>query len=143
MFKVILVAVSVGDPALAEQMLQALQNLQLDSTTKVILCHVLVPLDSDRDITADKPQLLTEESLYRSVEQELQSYQAKIPGSTGLEIVTGEPAAEIVRLSHIYQADLIMIGSRGLTGMKRILEGSVSSQVVETAQCSVLVVKSK
>ena len=36
-----------------------------------------------------------------------------------------------------------MIGSRGLTGVKRILEGSVSSLVVSEANCSVLVVKEK
>ncbi|MHC5718278.1 MAG: universal stress protein, partial [Nostoc sp.] len=41
----------------------------------------------------------------------------------------------------IYKTDLIIIGSRGLIGMKRIVEGSVSSQVVEEANCSVLVVK--
>jgi nucleotide-binding universal stress UspA family protein len=35
-----------------------------------------------------------------------------------------------------------VIGSRGLTGLQRILEGSVSSQVVADAPCSVLVIKS-
>jgi nucleotide-binding universal stress UspA family protein len=56
-------------------------------------------------------------------------------------MVTGDPSEEIIRLANIYQADLIVIGSRGLTGMNRILQGSVSSQVVENAHCSVLVVK--
>jgi nucleotide-binding universal stress UspA family protein len=55
--------------------------------------------------------------------------------------VTGDVAEEIVRLANIYKADLIVIGCRGLTGLKRILEGSVSSQVVGEAVCSVLVVK--
>ncbi|CCH66944.1 hypothetical protein RINTHH_7890 [Richelia intracellularis HH01] len=45
--------------------------------------------------------------------------------------------------ANIHQADLIVIGSRGLTDMKRIIQGSVSSQVVEDAHCSVLVVKPK
>ncbi|MGA9377200.1 MAG: universal stress protein, partial [Phormidium sp.] len=47
----------------------------------------------------------------------------------------------IIRLANIHHADLIIIGSRGLTGLKRILERSVSSQVVEDAPCSVLLVK--
>jgi len=34
-----------------------------------------------------------------------------------------------------------LIGSRGLTGMQKILLGSVSSQIVTDAPCSVLVVK--
>ena len=50
---------------------------------------------------------------------------------------------ELVRLANIHQADLIVIGSRGLTGMNRILKGSVSSQVAADAHCSVLVVKLK
>ncbi len=56
-------------------------------------------------------------------------------------MVTGAPAEEIIRLANIYKTDLIIIGSRGLIGMKRIVQGSVSSQVVEEANCSVLVVK--
>ncbi|HEY9650816.1 MAG TPA: universal stress protein, partial [Coleofasciculaceae cyanobacterium] len=73
--------------------------------------------------------------------KQLQSYQAQLPCESEIEIVMGEPAAEIIRLAHIYQANLIVIGTRGLTGLKRILEGSVSSQVVTDAPCSVLVVK--
>jgi nucleotide-binding universal stress UspA family protein len=58
-----------------------------------------------------------------------------------IELVTGDPAEEIIRLANIYKADLIVIGSRGLTGMNRIVQGSVSGQVVEEAHCSVFVVK--
>jgi nucleotide-binding universal stress UspA family protein len=38
-------------------------------------------------------------------------------------------------------ADLIVIGSRGLSGMKRLLMGSVSESVVRHAHCPVLVVR--
>ncbi|MDJ0269854.1 MAG: universal stress protein [Aigarchaeota archaeon] len=37
--------------------------------------------------------------------------------------------------------DLIIIGTRGLSGFKRLLVGSVASGVVSHARCSVLVVK--
>jgi nucleotide-binding universal stress UspA family protein len=53
----------------------------------------------------------------------------------------GEPTEEIIRLANIYRADLIVLGSRGLTGVNRILKGSVSSQVVSDAPCTVMVVK--
>jgi nucleotide-binding universal stress UspA family protein len=78
---------------------------------------------------------------YLHIEKQLQSYQANLPGESIIEIVTGDPAEEIIRLANIYQVDLIAIGSRGLTGVKRIIQGSVSSQVVENAPCSVMVVK--
>lgn len=71
------------------------------------------------------------------------SYQSILPARSEIEIVTGDPAEEIIRLANIYQADLIVIGSRGLTGMNKIIQGSVSSQVVENATCAVLVVKTE
>ena len=57
--------------------------------------------------------------------------------------MSGDPAEEILRLANIYEADLIAIGCRGLTGLKRILEGSVSAEVVAEAPCSVLVVRAR
>ena len=38
-------------------------------------------------------------------------------------------------------ADIIVVGSHGLTGVRRFLIGSVSSQVLQSADCSVLIVK--
>lgn len=138
MLKTILVALDSSD--LSPRVIQSLDNLQLHPATKIILSHVIPPPDSDKELLVDRPHA-SDELLYRDVEKQLQTYQAKFPGESEIEIVTGDPAAEIVRLAHIYQADLIVIGSRGLTGVKRIIQGSVSSQVVVDAPCSVFVVK--
>jgi nucleotide-binding universal stress UspA family protein len=73
--------------------------------------------------------------------EQLTTYQAGLPCDSKLEIVAGDPAEEIIRLANIYSVELIVIGSRGLTGLDRIVRGSVSSQVVEDAPCSILVVK--
>jgi nucleotide-binding universal stress UspA family protein len=136
--KTILVALDSSD--LTQRVIQTLDELQIQRATKIILSHVIPPPESDMETAVDRPHT-SEELLYRHIEKQLQSYQADLPCESELEIVSGDPAIEIVRLAHIYQADLIVIGSRGLTGMKRILEGSVSSQVVTDAPCSVLVVK--
>lgn len=139
MLKTILVALDSSE--LSERVIQTVQELQLQSTTKVILSHVIAPSGVDMEIVADRPQVETEALPYRHIEKQLQLYQASLPTESQLEIVRGDPAEEIIRLANIYQTDLIVIGSRGLTGVKRILQGSVSSQVVENANCSVLVVK--
>ena len=47
----------------------------------------------------------------------------------------------IVGLAEELGADLIVIGSRGLGGMKRLLMGSVSESVMRHAHCPVLVVR--
>jgi nucleotide-binding universal stress UspA family protein len=56
-------------------------------------------------------------------------------------IVRGEPAAEIVRVAEERGAGLIVISSRGRTGLGRILFGSTAESVVRHARCPVLVVK--
>lgn len=137
--KTIVVALDGSD--LSEQVIQALQELQLQPATKIILSHVVPPPESSLELVADRPQTDFEGLPYLHLEKQLQSYQAQLPGESEIEIVTGDPSEEIIRLANIYQADLIVIGSRGLTGVKRIIQGSVSSQVVENAHCSVLVVK--
>lgn len=50
-------------------------------------------------------------------------------------------AAATVLLRHARRGDLIVVGSRGLDALDRFLLGSVSTQVVLHAPCSVLVVK--
>jgi nucleotide-binding universal stress UspA family protein len=47
----------------------------------------------------------------------------------------------IVNYAAKINADLIVIGSSGVTGIKKFLLGSVASAVVSHAQCSVLVIK--
>jgi nucleotide-binding universal stress UspA family protein len=47
----------------------------------------------------------------------------------------------IVSYAKNHQVDLIVIGSRGLKGLKKILLGSVSEEVSQKASCQVLIVK--
>lgn len=53
----------------------------------------------------------------------------------------GDPAAVIVDEAAREHAELIVMGTRGLTPSKRWLLGSVSTKVVHHAPCDVLVVK--
>lgn len=55
----------------------------------------------------------------------------------------GDPAEEILRAAERHRADLIVMGSKGLTGLERYLLGSVSRKVARHASCSVLVVRSR
>ena len=59
-------------------------------------------------------------------------------------LATGaSPADVIVRVAKEQQADLIVIGSRGLAGKTRSFLGSTASQVVTYSPCSILVVKTQ
>jgi len=57
------------------------------------------------------------------------------------ELREGDPADQLVHAVHDNAGDLIVIGSRGHTGLSRIVMGSVAHSVILHARCSVLVVK--
>lgn len=53
-----------------------------------------------------------------------------------------EPAAEVIsEIARIENCDLIVMGSRGLTNLASLIIGSVTNRVLQTAPCSVLVVR--
>jgi universal stress protein A len=54
----------------------------------------------------------------------------------------GVPAHEIVRFADENQVDLIVMGTHGWTGFKHLIMGSTAENVVRTANCPVLTVKS-
>jgi len=53
----------------------------------------------------------------------------------------GQPAAEIIRVAEEEGCNLVVLGSRGLSGFQEFLLGSVSDRVVHHAHCPVLIVK--
>ncbi len=58
-------------------------------------------------------------------------------------IPVGRPEVGIVKAAEFKQASLIIVGSHGRTGLKRLLMGSVVERVIGHAKCPVLVVKKK
>jgi nucleotide-binding universal stress UspA family protein len=87
--------------------------------------------------------------LYEQIEEESRqrlrelSLRVKAAGGTvaGAHLRMGEVALEIVALAEELGAGLIVMGSRGLGGVRRALMGSVSDSVVRHAHCPVLVVR--
>lgn len=140
MLKTILVA--LDDSEITDRVIQTVHQLLLTPDSTVILCHVFLT-PSQIDLPVDRPNPELPALSYLQVEKQLQDFQAQLSVKSQLEMVTGDPPQEIIRLANIHKADLIVIGSRGLTGMNRIVQGSVSSEVVAEAPCSVLVVKPK
>lgn len=53
----------------------------------------------------------------------------------------GDPRSAITDAATRERADLVIVGSHGRSGIKKLLLGSVASHVVSHAPCSVLVVK--
>jgi nucleotide-binding universal stress UspA family protein len=66
-------------------------------------------------------------------------------GGSGVEVRIfprqGEPADAILDVAEEQDADLIVVGNKGMTGAKRFLLGSVPNKVSHHAPCSVLIVR--
>ena len=59
------------------------------------------------------------------------------------EITRGIPFLEIIRHAQRKKASMIIMGTKGLTGIKSILIGSTAEKVVRKSYCPVLTIKSK
>ncbi|MNP39883.1 Stress response protein NhaX [compost metagenome] len=58
-----------------------------------------------------------------------------------VELLQGSPAEVILKYAKEHAIDVIVIGSRGLGGIREFVLGSVSHNVVQSARIPVLVVK--
>ncbi len=56
-------------------------------------------------------------------------------------LLNGHPAGTLLDFADKEKVDLVIIGSKGRTGLQRVFMGSVSTAVVQQAHCDVLVVK--
>jgi nucleotide-binding universal stress UspA family protein len=57
------------------------------------------------------------------------------------EMREGRPADEILKAAEEHQCDVIVIGSRGLSGVRRVTMGETGNEVVLKAPMPVIVVK--
>ena len=70
---------------------------------------------------------------------------ADIVKEAGVDVETfarqGDPADAILDVAEETDADLIVVGNKGMTGAKRFLLGSVPNKVSHHAPCSVLIIR--
>jgi len=63
------------------------------------------------------------------------------PEEVQYRVLEGTPSAEIAEYCEKIDADLLLVGTRGLRGLDYILLGSTAERLVRRAPCAVLVVK--
>ncbi|MBE9177271.1 universal stress protein [Oculatella sp. LEGE 06141] len=57
--------------------------------------------------------------------------------------VSGDPGRAICHLAQNWEADLVVVGRRGRSGLSELILGSVSNYVLHHAPCSVMAVQTK
>jgi len=136
----------------AELALQTAVTLAKSAASELHVIHVL-PVDEGIPYPAEvlKREAEETEQQARETEQQAREFldrqvqQVRDEGLVAAESYyrKGRPANEIVKLSEELDVDLVVVGSRGLGGIRRALMGSVSDSVVRYAPCPVMTVRGK
>ncbi len=113
------------------------QQIQLDV---ILAVPVILPTTYYAAINVEaqrEAQLAAAGKIMEEVEQKLTG----LSNDTKTAILEGNPQEAIIEYIEQNGADLVVMGSRGLGGVKEFFLGSVSHYVIQKAKCSVYIVK--
>lgn len=107
------------------------------------LVHAVEPCIYPEDLAAGISVEEIDARWTQRKKDELEAFRAaavKEGAAATMVVIRGSPWAQVVETAKSWNADLIVIGTRGLTGLKHMLMGSTAERVVRHATCPVLVV---
>jgi nucleotide-binding universal stress UspA family protein len=143
----ILVAVDGSDPSFNASTYAI--DLAKRNDAELIALHVIHPIYSQYE-TALSPRPARLEEVTKKEMEEGKQHVDKVKQkateknvSVKTDVISGITSVvkDIVEYAEKEKIDMIVIGSRGMTGFKKLLLGSVASGVVTYSHCPVLVVK--
>jgi len=143
----VLVAVDFSDDAKAA-VIWACQFAE-SAETRVILLHVVHdPASLPGFYRSEKQEILlpmqdVANSMMVNFLQEMKEANPELKAlqNADTRLVRGLPPGRIIEAAELLGAQLIVIGSRGLTGLPHLMLGSVAERVVELAPQPVVVIK--
>jgi nucleotide-binding universal stress UspA family protein len=113
---------------------------QLDA--ELTLLHVY-QVAGTAEMGGSLPELFP--SAVKEVEHELEGWRAMaerlVSRPVRSKVVQGKAGSEIVRFAADEAMDAIVVATHGRTGIRRLVMGSVAKQVVELADCAVVVIR--
>ena len=122
---------------------QTAADLAQKTDSELHVVHVLASPLATHDPSSFEPDVWArlEQRERRTLEDVVGKIEASGVEVEGSHLKVGRPDAEIVALAEEIGAGLIVMGARGVGGIRRALTGSVSDSVVRHAHCPVLVVR--
>ena len=121
----------------------AIRMARLGLETTAVLANVQEAATLYELVTAHDPQVIEQVSeaagAHTLEPAEALLREAKI--AYQLEVASGDPAHTIIDILERYQCDLVVMGARGMGGLRSALLGSVSNEVLHAAKVPVMIVK--
>ncbi|MDX1648397.1 MAG: universal stress protein, partial [Myxococcota bacterium] len=128
----------------AEPVIEWAAHLAEEHGSRLVLLHAYhLPVEFQQLEGAYLPQDFWS-NVKEEAQQNLEGYAEGIRAQgLAAEVVVreGYPATVIEEEAGRQEADLVVIGTRGLSGLKHMLLGSIAERVVQKAPCPVLTVK--
>jgi len=140
------ILIALDASAHSERALELVIRLRWPAGSRVIVVGVVQPLASavaeSYAPVAVPPELLEQQrrQLHQVVARAASTLR-ETGFATEERVEVGDPRHTLVQIARDERADLLVVGSHGLTGVMKLMLGSVSSHVATHAPCSVLVVK--
>jgi len=94
--------------------------------------------DEARDVPPDMQWMVNQKE---DVNATLEEAAEKLPVAAQTHAREGDPADAILDVAEEQNADLIVVGNKGMSGAKRFLLGSVPNKVSHHAHCSVMIIR--
>ncbi|WP_271272952.1 universal stress protein [Aliamphritea hakodatensis] len=147
MYKKICVAVDGSEMSL--QAVTAAAEIATAFSADLLLLHVIrpmkIPTELERYIKSDDLAKLRSSAL-EEVGKEIMTKALDVASQQGAEHVTakvakGDPAGTIIKQATKFEADLIVVGTRGLGKVEGALIGSISRKIADISSTSMLIVK--
>jgi nucleotide-binding universal stress UspA family protein len=143
----VLVAVDFGEFSQAQA--KFLKHFSDEKNAQYKLVHVVEPIEWTIQpfFPEDIPQIDALREGRRTKTEELFADFKKLLGTAvgnsqiTTEMLEGSPAEKILDAAEEWQADLIVVGSHGRSGIARFVMGSVSQSVAAHAKCSVTIAR--
>jgi len=130
MFERALVAMDLS-PA-TEALVSSIPGLQQFGTRELVLAHVAPPIREPVSVSLDEA---------RKLKQRLEALATRLRNEgfeVTVDVPSGSPVTELVRLAVKHGPDFILIGSRSHTRIHEAFVGSVAWDLVRSAPCPVL-----
>ncbi|MGA8362942.1 MAG: universal stress protein [Solirubrobacteraceae bacterium] len=145
MFKSIVVGTD-GSGTAGEAVRQAVDLARtVGAKLELVSAYEPVPAQRLREERRDAPEDLQWAITPREDVDATLEAAAAVARDAGVDVTVyprqGDPADAILDVAEERDADLIVVGNKGMTGAKRFLLGSVPNKVSHHAPCSVLIIR--
>lgn len=134
--KPVVVGVDASEPSVAALRYAARLAVALQKPLEAITAWSYPPLASADSIQAWSPEEDAEQNLDAALTRAFGEF---LPPSLSRRVVAGPPALTLIARSE--DAEMLVVGNRGVGGFAGLLLGSVSAACVSHARCPVLVVR--